>query len=395
MGYLPRHEARTSLLQGQVADPGYQPYDGGYHQREGIAPASTSRDSNRISWIYTPNSRWTWAFSLLVIVQALVCIGFEIYVFVLFHNDLRSDAKTQPVDKVVPTYLSLFIFGFIYQLLLTYDALRLKNTIQIIGLCLYNLGMLLEAALQLDQINDALQLSGTGPHPELINPAFRHDIKPFVISVPIIMGVFTFLMAFATWKLYEEFAWSIYKHISADLRLKRRFLAYQIYIALLKFDFFFFLAFTVQFLVVVTGSTNVEQYLTIAAIPVTVILLLLAAYWARKEQVWGMVVIILVYFAALAYFMFKLVRMYAASQARQQEYLPARHSLTTFAVITIVLLVVTIVYAFMVMFNFDKGLKRHVASERTRRRRASSTMDKLYSNEMPLAPQHTNRMTID
>jgi len=62
----------------------------------------------------------------------------------------------------------------------------------------------------------------------------------------------------------------------------------QIYIALLKFDFFFFLAFTVQFLVVVTNTTDLEFYLTIAAIPITIILLLLAGFWTRKENYLGM-----------------------------------------------------------------------------------------------------------
>jgi len=60
----------------------------------------------------------------------------------------------------------------------------------------------------------------------------------------------------------------------------------------LKFDFFFFLAFTVQFLVVVSNTTDTEFYLTIAAIPITIILLLLAGYWTRKESVVGMILTI-------------------------------------------------------------------------------------------------------
>jgi hypothetical protein len=43
---------------------------------------------------------------------------------------------------------------------------------------------------------------------------------------------------------------------------------------------------------VVVHTTTVEFYLTIAAIPVTIVCLLLAAYWTRKESVFGMVCII-------------------------------------------------------------------------------------------------------
>jgi hypothetical protein len=44
-----------------------------------------------------------------------------------------------------------------------------------------------------------------------------------------LMGVFTSIFAFIAWKLYDEFAWTIYKHISADLRMKRRYLNYQVF----------------------------------------------------------------------------------------------------------------------------------------------------------------------
>lgn len=134
---------------------------------------------------------------------------------------------TIPLTKTIPTYLTLFIFGFLYQLVLVWDSLRLKNTIQVIGLCIYNIGMLVYAAIQFDQIRRAIfDLSDRGYIKP--NTTVWADIRPFLLAVPIIIGFFTCVLAFIAWKLYDEFAWTIYKHISADLRMKRRFLTFQV-----------------------------------------------------------------------------------------------------------------------------------------------------------------------
>ncbi|KAF2713560.1 hypothetical protein K504DRAFT_140215 [Pleomassaria siparia CBS 279.74] len=296
------------------------------------------------------------------------------------HNETRT----------IPTYLAVFMFAFIYQIVLVYDALRLKNTIQIIGLVLYNVGILIYAAIQFDQISDAVaQLKST----DQIEPQFWSKIRPMLVALPIMMAVMTVIFAFIAWKLYDEFAWTIYKHISADLRLKRRYLTYQVYIALLKFDFFFFLAFTVQFLVVVEKTGLAERILTAAALVITFFLLFLAAFWVRRESIAGMIVVIVVYFIALAYFLFKLIRMYVAGLARQEDYKPARKSLTSFAVLTILLLLATIVVACQCTHNFNKGLKPHVSNKSV----GDVQNNKQYSGEMPSlsGPAPSSRMEID
>lgn len=106
----------------------------------------------------------------------------------------------------------------------------------------------------------------------------------------------------------------------------------------------------------------------------------------------------MVYFGALAYFCFKLFRMYFSNYAIKEEYYPARNSLTTFASLTVALLIVTITYATICTLNFNKGLKPHIMSDRQRRKRAgSSDMDKLVQgpNDVPLGAAGPSRMTID
>ncbi|KAF2758638.1 hypothetical protein EJ05DRAFT_360184 [Pseudovirgaria hyperparasitica] len=353
--------------------------------------------------IYKPSSRWTWSFLLIALVQAIVGLALEAYVFGKYQFAVDNEDRTGPEDNsgqtvtalknAIPTYLSVFMFGFIYQLLLVYDALRLKNTIQVIGLCVYNMGILVYAAIQIDQLKDNVDRLS---EKNILGLNFWSSVKASLIALPILMAVGTMFLVVVTWKLYDEFAWTIYKHISADLRLKRRYLTYQIYIALLKFDFFFFLGFTVQFLVIVTNTKDVEFWLTIAAIPVTIVLLMLAAYWTRKENTVGMIAIIIIYFAAMAYFLFKLIRMYS-NDDRANDYLPARRMLSTFAGLTIVLLVGTIIIACMCTHNFNKGLKPHV----DRRGGVGNADEVKYQTEMPAyggspaAQPMPSRMTID
>ena len=154
-------------------------------------------------------------------------MGSHRFVFATFQQSLRDGATTTPQSRTIPTYLTLFIFGFVYQLILVYDALRLKNTIQVIGLCIYNVGLLIYASVQTDQIRKAIVALR---FKKFIKP--DADVwgtsKPFLVAVPCVIAFGTIVLSGIAWKLYDEFAWTIYKHISADLRMKRRYLTFQV-----------------------------------------------------------------------------------------------------------------------------------------------------------------------
>jgi len=179
--------------------------------------------------MYLPKSRWTLAFLLVAVAQAIISLALEGYVFGKFQASLRGAARgNNPPNAAltIPTYLTLFIFGFLYELALVWDALRLKNTIQVIGICIYNLGLLIYAAAEMNQLDDAV---GELVALNAIQPNTQENLRPFLIAAPCVIALGTILQSFISWKLYDEFAWTIYKHISADLRLKRRYLTYQVH----------------------------------------------------------------------------------------------------------------------------------------------------------------------
>ncbi|KAH6900339.1 hypothetical protein B0T10DRAFT_25187 [Thelonectria olida] len=365
-------------------------YNQGYAYREGLTPSAPAPSTYNGSMGFL-KSRWPAAFMGVSLLQAVLCIVFEAYVFAKFQTNLK-DIKLDEVQsqaKTIPTFLTLFIFGFLYTLVVVWDALRQKNTIQVIGVCFSNLALMVYTAIQVDQIHEAIQILGER---NALKEAYKDlwdDMKPFLVAIPAIIAVATVSMGFISWKIYQEYAWDILKNIGADYRMKKRFLHYQIYIALLKFDFFFFLGFIIQFVVVVAQKSDPEFALTIATIPITIFILLGAAYFTYKENKMGMVVVIILYLGGLSYFIFKLIRIYTPKF--KDSYEAVQKSLTAFAVITILLIVLTIVNAVICMMNFGSGLKPHLNAKR----KIDEKPDLNSINLQDVKPQIPSRMTID
>ena len=61
---------------------------------------------------------------------------------------------------------------------------------------------------------------------------------------------------------------------------------YQVMICLLKFDFFCFTGVTIQLLIVVLQTNSAEFGLTVAAIPIVLVLLIFAGMAVQREIKW-------------------------------------------------------------------------------------------------------------
>lgn len=370
-------------------------YNEGYAHREGLVAPSNGPSSMHRDKIGFLKSKWPAAFMGVTALQAIICLCFEAYVFARFQSTLRPNENSPEVQsqaKTIPTFLTLFIFGFLYELVVVWDALRMKNTIQAIGVCIANLALLVYTAIQVDQIREALRelqkYNALQPNVNMVE--LWQEVRPYLVAIPAIIALATVGMAFISWKLYQEFAWDILKTIGADYRMRKRFLHYQIYIALLKFDFFFFLGFIIQFVVIVTATNDPEFYLTIVTIPITIIILLGAAFFTRREYKPGMIGVIILYLGGLSYFIFKLVRIYQPPYSK--GYKAVEKSLTAFAVITILLIILTIANAIICLRNFGSGLKTHLQSSS---RKVEEKPDLNSINLQDVKTQVPSRMTID
>ncbi|KAI0341677.1 hypothetical protein BDW22DRAFT_1358512 [Trametopsis cervina] len=309
-----------------------------------------------------------------------------------FVND-RVDL-TLPQYKTVPCYLALFVLAIIFEIFMAFDALRLRNVIQLIGILGFHLALVVFAAIQVHETKAAV----VRPNPTSSSQgdgigSLWKQVRPFLIVSPVIIGASWFSLVYWARELYFEFGWAIFHVVGANPAFKTMYQYYQIMICLLKFDFFCFVGVTMQLLILVLQTDSAEFGLTVAAIPIVLFLLIGAAIAVRREIKWLMSISLVLMLASETYF-YKLVRFY--EPASREQYQTTRATLTTFTLVAFLLLFATFAVGLRCFSDFDKGLlasKTHDVNKR-RNKYSSSALDKItdpndkrYTGGNELAPR--------
>ncbi|KAJ7774808.1 hypothetical protein B0H16DRAFT_75150 [Mycena metata] len=262
--------------------------------------------------------------------------------------------------KTLPCYLALFALAEVFELLMAFDALRLRNIIQLLGILLFHMALIVFAAIQIHETKSALlnkvdcvtdfnPINCDGPG------TLWRAVQPFLIVVPCIIAAAWFVMMFWIKELYSEFGWAIFHVVGANPKMKRMYQWYQIMLCLLKFDFFFFVGVTMQLLIIVLARNTAEFGVTVAAIPVVLVLLALCGVAVQREIKWIMTISLVMMLAASSYFLYKLVRIY--EPASRSAYATTRASLTIFTIVAFILLFGTFAVGLRCFADFDRGLQ--------------------------------------
>jgi len=308
------------------------------------------------------------AFIATITIQAIAVL---VMIGITFRLVDEQVELTSSRYKTLPCYLALFALGELFELFMAFDALRLRNIIQLIGILIFHIALMAFAALQIHQTKSALVISGDlcGPAVSYVNcggpGTLWRKVEPYLIVAPCIIGGSWLVMIFWIKQLYSEFGWAIFHVVGANPKMKTMYQYYQIMICLLKFDFFFFTGVTMQLLIIVLQSSSAEFGVTIAAIPVVLVLLILCGLAVQREIKSVMTVSLAMMLAAQSYFIFKLVRFY--SPKTRSLYDTTRATLTVFTIVAFLLLLSTFAVGLRCFADFDRGLqdsKTHSAPTR-------------------------------
>jgi hypothetical protein len=328
------------------------------------------------------------AFIVTIVIQAIAVL---VMVAIEFHkiNEFLDIRETR--YKTVPCYLALFALAELFELFMAFDALRLRNIIQLLGILIFHGALIVMAALQIHQTKTALVTDDTCNDINCGTPLWN-QIAPFLIAAPCIIAGSWFFMLFWIKQLYGEFGWAIFHVVGANPKMKTMYQYYQVMICLLKFDFFFFAGVTMQLLIVVLRASSAEFGVTVAAIPVVLALLILCGLAVTREIKSVMAISLVMMLAALSYFLYKLVRFY--EPASREQYLTTRATLTTFTVVAFILLLATFAVGLRCFADFDRGLqssKVHSIPVRpsASMKNSSGNMGEKHANTsgVPLAPR--------
>ncbi|TPX32408.1 hypothetical protein SmJEL517_g04443 [Synchytrium microbalum] len=336
------------------------------------APGRGSRPTWR-----TPLGQFTLGWSatqmfLIIILEAIVLVihGNEVnYVYNISYFQAPQVLNSIiPNENAVTLYHAIYLAAQIFQFLLALDAVISSSTIQLICTTVFNWVLTIYAVVQYWQSRTLASQAQS----ELAQSGVKATLHWSMVEEFVIIGlmiVFALGWIYLTIKLHRQFGWSIFKELGADVSTRGQLRMYHIFLMLLKVDVFFFNGFTIQYLVLVLVGNADQTTILFNAIfvtPITIPLLIMAYYAVRRESRILMCIFMVILVSGTGYVISRLADIYQTKDSN--KYLASKSSLTLFESVTVILAIVTVVFAYLNMRQFGRGLQ-----DQLRRRPQSKT----------------------
>ena len=129
--------------------------------------------------------------------------------------------------------MAMMWFACIYEFSLSIDAMRHRNNILLFAICVSNVFAMAFGAIQYHAMKDFCE---TMPKQRAMHDVSLVDISRNIwpqiqgpqLAVPIFIGVCTVGIWWLALQLHKQYAWSIYRSVQGDSRIRARHLAYEV-----------------------------------------------------------------------------------------------------------------------------------------------------------------------
>ncbi|KAK3652643.1 hypothetical protein LTR56_002008 [Elasticomyces elasticus] len=304
---------------------------------------------------FLPDTKWTIILTLIILFQGILSVTLGRMVDGAYSDlwnggiDRNDQSETQnPIVTLVDGQFYTIVIESSYLVLLCLDCVHKRNIVEAIGICLNSLSMLF--------------LVGIGMYSSM-GVSYDTLVRWPYIELLVVLAVGLICASYATWKLSHEFAWHI---ADADRSLRKRYLIYEAYIALLHLDFFFMLGFWIQAFLLAFPFYDQRSYspnaafIAMSELVGTPLQLVLGLVSVRYELRIGQCLTMAVCMVNVGLIGPEISSYYSFggldAESKRTALLLGKRTIA-YASIGAPLLLITIVMAVVCLRNFDKGIK--------------------------------------
>ncbi|KAG0369150.1 hypothetical protein BGZ54_000202 [Gamsiella multidivaricata] len=309
-----------------------------------------------------PTSKQARETLVATIVLALVTITLE--AILLQRHRSMAFSLTHPKGAIeisffrpLMVYYLIFILAEVFAVGLLWDAAIHKNSLQLVAFTLFEWCMVSYSGLQVWQHDQLMRDIGT-PNEELV--MLGDSTTRMILFSQLGAQVVACLgITLLTWRLYFEFGWLVFQKLGADVSLRKMMKEYRLLFTLLKLDAFFFFGYAIQVAALTDKHWSKGLIEVSFAIPLSAIIILLGFYAMRHENKVTMGGFIACLTLLIGYMIYRQIELYQTLTGNPETdpYFFSRKTLTVFAALTLFMTALALIYAIVMLCNFNKGLK--------------------------------------
>ncbi|KAF5253275.1 hypothetical protein FANTH_1871 [Fusarium anthophilum] len=337
-----------------------------------------------------PETRLEWAFVGITATQAIIIIALQTAILVKYLDWVNLVVYQVPVSYVTPVASAVSIISFGFQAVLSVDLCRIKDKVQLWTQCILNICFSISIGMEYFQVKGAAERISHGE--DLYKAPFADNSVPYwdvadtlsVACIPVSSACSLCMCALA-YNLHMEFSWSLYEHISPDLRMTARHVKYLAYFVFLKVSLLLLNLFLITYGLVDVHYQEPEFGLTMAIIPVSIIHAILASICVEKEDMLGIALVIMFHIAAIVYLITRLIVLNGDGLLARTL---MKEEMLLFASFALSFNIVSVAFAVLCVLNFGKGLKPLLQGQGTNNMPTSTSA-------LELSPRHLSVRTMD